>query len=323
MPARELADSLRYAEVVKFCTPFLLLALVLSAQTPPAAPPKPAPAADPNKVILIIGDQKFTVGQYELWIESLPEQYQQVARGPGKRQFAENLVQMKLLAQEAERRKLDKDPKVIQQIEFQKENLLAGAVFQNIQETTKPDDAALNAYYNEHKGEYEKIKARHILIRVKGAPMPPNGDKPELSEDEGKAKADAIVKRIAGGEDFAAIAKAESDDTGSGSQGGDLGEFGKGMMVPPFEQAAFSQKIGEVGAPVRSPFGFHIIQVQSHAIKTMADAKPEIEGKLRPELAKKAVEAMREKAKITLDDAFFGPVPPPAAAAPKPPADRD
>ena len=307
---------------MKFCAPFLFLAIALSAQTlPPVPAPKPAPAeppADPNKVILSIGDQKYTVAQYEAWLDSLPDQYKQYARGAGKRQFAENLIQMKLLSQEAERRKLDKDPKVLQQIEFQKENLLAGAVFQNIQETTKPDDAALLAYFNEHKAEYEKVKARHILIRVKGAPMPPNGDKPELTEEEGKAKSDAIVKRLAAGEDFAAIAKAESDDSGSGAQGGDLGEFGKGMMVPPFEQAAFSQKVGEVGSPVRSPFGFHIIQVQAHAIKTMADAKPEIEAKLRPELAKKTVEAMRDKAKVTIDDSFFGPAAPPAPAAPKP-----
>jgi parvulin-like peptidyl-prolyl isomerase len=309
---------------VKFCVSFLFLAAVLSAQTPPAAPPGAAPqaspaAADPNKVILTIGDQKYTVAEYDAWVASLPDQYQQYAKGPGKRQFAENLVQMKLLSAEAERRKLDKDPKVVQQIEFQKENLLAGALFQNIQETTKPDDAAMMAYYNEHKNEYEKVKARHILIRVKGAPMPAAPGKPELSEDEAKAKADAIVKRLSVGEDFATVAKAESDDTGSGAQGGDLGEFGKGMMVPPFEQAAFAQKVGEVGQPVRSPFGFHIIQVQSHVIKTMADVKPEIEAKLRPELAKKTVEAMREKSKVTLDDSFFGPAQPAAPAPPKPP----
>jgi parvulin-like peptidyl-prolyl isomerase len=311
---------------VKFCVSFFFLAALLSAQTPPPAAPPAAPqaaapaSADPNKVILTVGDQKYTVAQYNAWLDSLPDQYQQYARGPQKRAFAENLIQMKLLSAEAERRKLDKDPKVIQQIEFQRENLLAGAVFQNIQETSKPDDAALQAYFNEHKSEYEKVKARHILIRVKGAPMPPNGDKPELSEDEGKAKAEAIVKRLKGGEDFAVIAKAESDDTGSGAQGGDLGEFGRGMMVPPFEQAAFSQKVGEVGDPVRSPFGFHIIQVQSHVIKTMADAKPEIEAKLRPEIAKKAVEAMRSKSNITIDDSFFGPAAPPAPspAAPKP-----
>jgi len=316
---------------VKFCVSFLFLAAVLSAQTPPAAPPQTAvppavppqaaaPATDPNKVILTIGDQKYTVAEYDAWVSSLPDQYQQYAKGPAKRQFAENLVQMKLLSAEAERRKLDKDPKVVQQIQFQRENLLAGALFQNIQETTKPDDAAVLAYYNEHQKDYEKVKARHILIRVKGAPMPAPQGKPELSEDEAKAKADDIVKRLAAGEDFAKVAKAESDDAGSGAQGGELGEFGKGMMVPPFEQAAFAQKVGEVGQPVRSPFGFHIIQVQSHVIKTMADVKPEIEAKLRPELAKKTVEAMREKSKVTLDDSFFGPAQPPAPAPAKPPA---
>ena len=63
------------------------------------------------------------------------------------------------------------------------------------------------------------------------------------------------------GQDFGQVAKDFSKDTGSAAQGGDLGWFGKGQMVPEFEQAAFSQKIGEIGNPVQSQFGYHIIQV--------------------------------------------------------------
>ena len=106
------------------------------------------------------------------------------------------------------------------------------------------DDAAVEKYYNEHKSDYEVLKARHILIRVKGAPMQAVAGKPELTDEEALAKAQDDTQATGGGEDFATLAKAESDDAGSGAQGGELGEFHKGMMVPPFETAAFAAKVG-------------------------------------------------------------------------------
>ena len=290
-------------------------------------PNAPAAAAtsttDPNKVILTVGDQKVTAGEYDQLIAALPTQYQAAARGPGKRAFAERIVELKVLSQEAEKRKVDQEPKIKQEIAFQRDNLLAQAMFENLQSSVKVDDAAVEKYYNEHKGEFEVLKARHILIRVKGAPMQAPVGKPELTDEEALAKAQAIRKRLEAGEDFATIAKAESDDAGSGAQGGDLGQFGRGMMVPPFEQAAFAAKIGEVTEPVKSPFGYHLIKVESHSQKTLAEVRPDIEKKLRPALAQQAVAELRKNATVQLDDSFFGPATPPALVGPagnQPPA---
>ena len=144
--------------------------------------------------------------------------------------------------------------------------------------------------------------------------MPGAEGKPELTDDQALAKANEVRAKLAGGADFAAVAKAESDDTGSAAQGGDLGEFRRGMMVPPFEQSAFSLKVGDISQPVKSPFGYHIIVVQEHKLKTLADSKADIEKAIRPEMARKAVEAMRAKATVNIDDGYFGPAPvtPPA-----------
>ena len=187
-------------------------------------------------------------------------------------------------------------------------------MFESLQETIKVDDAAVGAYYTAHQNEYESLKARHILIRMKGAPMPGREGKPELTEEEALVKAKEIKAKLAAGGDFAEVAKAESDDSGSGAQGGDLGEFRRGMMVPPFETAAFAQKVGEVGEPVKSPFGYHIIKVEEHKSKPVAEVRSDIEKALRPELAKKEVDGLRGKSTVTVDDAFFGPAPatPPA-----------
>lgn len=279
------------------------------AQAPQAAPAA-RPPADPDKVVLTVGDQKVTEAQFDDMVSSLPAQYQQMARGAGKRQFAEQMVQVMVLSQEAEKRKMDQDPKLKQALAFQRENLLASALFQSMQEAAKVDDAAVEKYFNEHKGDYEVLKARHILIRVKGAPMQAIAGKPELTDEEALAKAQAIRKRLEAGEDFATVAKAESDDAGSGAQGGDLGEFRRGMMVPPFEAAAFAAKVNEVTEPVKTPFGYHLIKVESHATKSLDEVKPEIEKKLRPEIARTEVEQMRKSATVLMDDAFFGPTPP-------------
>ena len=273
----------------------------------------PANATDPSKVVLSVGDLKVTAAQYDEIINSLPAQAQASIRSMGKRSFGERIAELMVLSQEAEKRKLDQEPRLREQIRFQRENLLAQAMFEEIQKNLKIDNAAVEKYYNEHKSEFEIVKASHILIRVKGAPMQGIPGKPELSDEEALAKAQSIRKRLEAGEDFATLAKAESDDTGSNAQGGDLGEMHKGTTVPPFEEAAWVAKTGVVTEPVKTPFGYHLIKVESHVTKPLAEVRPEIETKLRPELASAAVEAMRKSASVQLDDAYFGP-PTPAGA---------
>jgi peptidyl-prolyl cis-trans isomerase C len=313
---------------VKLFTAILALYAIPSFAQVPAMPriPNPAdtpaatPPADPNKVVLTIGDEKITAGQFDDMVNAIPQQYQQYARGAGKRAFADQIVQVKVLSKEAEKRKLDQEPKVRDQVAFQRQNLLAQAMFLSLQNNVKVDDAAVEKYYNEHKNEYEVLKARHILIRAKGAPMQAIPGKPELTEEEALAKAQAIRKRVVGGEDFATVAKAESDDQGSGAQGGDLGEFRKGMMVPPFEEAAFAAKVNEITEPVKTPFGYHVIKVESHVTKTLAEVRPDIEKKLRPELARTSVESLQKSATVQMDDNFFGPATPAPGPVPAPAA---
>jgi peptidyl-prolyl cis-trans isomerase C len=304
---------------MKYCLALLALSsfLPLTAQTPIQTLPAPAsPATDPNKVVLTIGTQKITAGEYDEFVNSLPSQYQTYARGAGKRAFGEQIIQLTLLANEAEKQKLDQDPKVQKEILFQRENLLAGLMFTALQKNAKVDDAAIQKYYDDHKSDYETVTARHILIRVKGAPMQAPAGKPELSDEEALAKAQEARKRVVDGEDFAKVAKEMSDDTGSAAMGGNLGQFKKGMMVPPFEAAAFAAKVGDVSEPVKTPFGYHIIQVQAHDTKSLADSKSDIEAKLRPDLARQEVEAMRKGMTVEMDDSFFGPAAPSAPASP-------
>jgi parvulin-like peptidyl-prolyl isomerase len=258
-------------------------------------------------VVLTVGEEKLTAGEFDQLVDALPEQVRASARGPNKRQFAEQLVRIKIMSQEAHKRKLDESPTVQRQIELQKENLLANVLFQEMATNVKVDEATAQKYFEQHKSEYESVHARHILVRFKGSQLPVGAGKKELTEEEALAKAQEIRKRIAAGEDFAALAKTESDDAQTGAKGGDLGTFKHSQMAPEFEQAAFSLPVGQVSEPVKSKFGYHIIKVEQHETKTFPEVRPELEKKMGPELARNALENLEKQVPVTLDDSFFGP----------------
>ena len=106
--------------------------------------------------------------------------------------------------------------------------------------------------------EEEKVAASHILIAYKGA----RSAAPSVtrSKEQGKKRAENVLKKAKAGDDFAALAKQYSDDPGSGPKGGDLGSFTRKTMVAPFSDAAFGLKPGEVSAVVETDFGFHVIK---------------------------------------------------------------
>jgi peptidyl-prolyl cis-trans isomerase C len=278
--------------------------VTLSTEAPPAPPT--LPNVPPDRVVITVGDEKITAKEYDQIVDALPEQYRQMARSTARKQFAENLVRMKVLAKEGRRQKIDQDPKYKAQMAFNAENILAGLAVQRIQENTKLDEAAVRKYYDDHRAEYERVHARHILVRMKGSPVPVNPGDPDRTEEDALAKAQTLRKKLAGGANFDELAKAESDDTGSRPSGGDLGFFQHGQMVPSFEQAAFSLKPGEISDPVKSPFGYHIIKVEQKENKTFEELKPEIEKRLKPEASQKAVEALKAQTNIALDPEFFG-----------------
>jgi peptidyl-prolyl cis-trans isomerase D len=131
----------------------------------------------------------------------------------------------------------------------------------------KAHGADIAAYYEQNKREYskgEQARARHILVRMaRGAS--------EAEKSAAHDKAVALRKEIQGGKDFAEVARASSDDTGSKAQGGELGWNERSAWVPAFSQAAFNLKIGEVSEPVLTPFGWHLIQVEE---RKPAEEKP-------------------------------------------------
>ena len=301
---------------------FALLALVAIgafAQDKPATTPATqtkaaTTAASSDTIIMAGGDVMIRQSEFENAIKTLPAEYQQFAQGPGKRQFAEDYLRMKMLAAQGMKDNLQNDPEVTQQLALMRENLVANAELQKLEKGITVSDADLQKAYDEHKNEYEKVTARHILIAFKGSPAAQPGKK-ELSEDEAKAKAEEIKKKIQGGASFEDQAKAESDDKGSGARGGELGAFGRGQMVEEFEKAAFAAKTGEVIGPIRTQYGYHIIKVDKHETTPFAQVKETLDKSERQRRLKEQLDTMKKNANVTFNDAYFAP--PAPAVAPK------
>ncbi len=279
------------------------------ALTPAQAPP---PVVADDAVVLTIGTEKITKAQFDAILATLPDQQRAQASTPaGRKRLAESLADMKVLDQEAHDRKIDQTPKVQTLMKLQADQVLAQNLYQALADGAKVDDAMVKSYYDTHKQEWDEVKAKHILIRFKGSPVPVRTGAKDLTEEEALAKITEIRGKIVAGGNFSDLAKAESDDTGSAKEGGDLGPaFPHGRMVPQFEQAAFAAKVGEVTEPVKSQFGYHIIVVESHETKTMEQARPEIEAKLKPQAAQQQAQAalieLRKKKSIVFDESYFG-----------------
>lgn len=308
-------------------TTLILMGLALSASvvmaqektaattTAKAATTTTATAATGDPVIITAGDIVIKQSEFESALKTLPAEYQSYAMGPGKKQFAEDYLRMKMLAQMGYKAGLANDPSVQQQLALMKDNLVANAQLKEIDNSIALSDADLQKLYDENKKDYEQVKAQHILIAFKGSPAAQAG-KPELTEEQAKAKAEDLKKQIAAGAKFEDLAKKESDDTGSGANGGELGAFGHGQMVPEFEKAAFEAKPGEVVGPVRTQYGYHIIKVTSHEYTPFASVKASIEKKEHQKALQAKLDALKNDAKPVFNDAYFVPPAPPAAAAP-------
>jgi peptidyl-prolyl cis-trans isomerase C len=271
--------------------------------TPAVTTPAPQSNVAPDAVVLTIGERKITRAEFDRLLAAVAPN---AATPAEKKKIAERFGELETFAAEARKRKLDDDPEIKEIISIQVDNVLAGTLNKKVSDETQLTDLDIRAYYNSHKDEFEEAQGSHILIRFKGSRVPLKPNEKDLTEPEALAKAQEIRAKIVAGGDFAALAKAESDDTGSASQGGDLKTFKHGQMVKPFDEAAFALPVGQVSEPVRTDFGYHIIKITSRTSKTFEEAKPEIEKKIKPTLTKLAMDKIKAQTTVTLNEDFFG-----------------
>lgn len=271
-----------------FATTSLLPAVVFST------------TASAATVLAKVNGKEITDEDLKLAAEDLgpavPRQLQGKARDA---YLLDYLIDGQLVAQKAAADKLDQTPDFPQKVAYFREKILMESLLGKIAKDSATE-AAMRKVYDEaakaDKPEME-IHARHILVAT-------------------KEEADAALKRVKGGEDFAKVAKEVSKDPGS--EGGDLGWFTKERMVPEFADAAFKLDVGQVSDPVKTQFGWHIIKVEGKRQSSFPpydQVKDQVARFVVQKAQSELIADLRKNAKIERTDAA-----PTADAAPAPAA---
>ena len=267
-----------------------------------------------------MGDQKITAAQFDQIISSLPAQFQANARGPARKQFADNVVHVLVLAQEGKKRKLDETPRTRSRRMFQNANMLAGLAYEQLgKEGQARRCGSEEVLRSAQSGVRTGARAAHPDPRRGIADGRSLRDRKISPDAEALAKAQEIRKKIEAGGDFAATRTRGIRRYGqSGANGGDLGFSGINQMVPAFERGRLCYEGGRTQRTGEDPFGYHLIKVDE---KTSRASKTEAGNRKAPQArkAQKIHGRLQKKADVQLDPAFFVTSPAPAAVPPEAP----
>lgn len=222
-----------------------------------------------DTVISTVNGVKITLGQMIALRETLPEQYQSLPDDVLYNGIMEQLIQQELLRQSV----TELSPRHAATLENDTRGYISGVAIEAVALAAVTDAALQAAYEARFKDAVPQTEynAAHILV-------------------ETVEEAEALKAELAAGADFAELAKANSIDTGSGANGGDLGWFGLNVMVKPFEEAVVAATVGEVAGPIQSDFGQHLILVKETRIAENP-ALDQIRDELAAEIENAAIEA--------------------------------
>jgi peptidyl-prolyl cis-trans isomerase C len=266
---------MRYSNLAAIVAASVLFGLPATAQNT-AAPADPV-VASVNGVKIYRSDVSAAHGQ-------LPEQYRKQPIDQVFQPIVNQLIRTKILSVKARADKLDQTDNYKKRMVLIQERLLGEALLAKLIGEKITDDV-LRARYEKNSAQYptkEEIRARHILVKT---------------EDE----ANDLIKRLVAGADFAKLAT-ENSTGPSKTRGGDLDYFGRGQMVPQFEEAAFALAKGEfTQKPVRSPFGWHVIKVEDKRQSkppSFEESRAKLGQEVSQEVAADLVKNLMENAKI-------------------------
>lgn len=260
-----------------------------AATTPAPEEAKPAPKPAPDTVLATVNGDKITEADVDLASTDLDPQFAQLPPDQRRAAALSALIEIHLMADKAKAEGLDKDPDIERRIKLLDLRALHSAYIDHDIASKITDDELQQRYKQEvaKAPPVEEVHARHILVKT-------------------KAEAEAIIKQLDKGADFAKLAKEKSTD-GAAPQGGDLGWFSQGQMVPEFDKAVFALKPGQyTEQPVQTQFGWHVIKLEGKRQK-QPPAFDQVKNQIRQLVLRDkyfaAVNAARSAAKVDIPDA--------------------
>ncbi len=277
----------------------LSLALTLTAphapalaQTPPAAPAA-SPAAAPDPVLARVGGDAIYASDLAEAARALPEELRGMPQQMLYPMLVDQLIDRHAIVLLARKRNLQHDPAVEKQIARATDSAMQNALLSREIAPTLTDEAIQARYNKDFAGKpgEEEVNAAHILVA-----------------DEDKAK--SIIKQLDGGADFAKLAQENSTDPSAKGNGGDLGFFKKGDMLPEFSDAAFALKPGEVTqTPIKTRFGYHVIKLIARRTAP-PPALDDVRDQIRQSMIQEGVTRVLAEAKQGLSIEKLGPAAP-------------
>ncbi|MFC4804841.1 peptidylprolyl isomerase [Filifactor villosus] len=238
-----------------------------------------------SKLLAKVNGHEITQKDLDFMKQSLsPEILRSFQGSEGDKAFLGEMINQKLMYLDAKANKLDENSEFKEQLASVTENLLTQLAIKQILNSVSVSEEEKKAFYEENRSHFlqgEKIEASHILV-------------------DSEEKANELYIKVEEGEDFASLAS-EHSSCPSKTSGGSLGQFGRGQMVPEFEQAAFSLELGEVSKPVKTQFGYHLIKLtgkQEAEQLHYESVSNDIEANL---LSQKQHQAYQERIKSLLD----------------------
>lgn len=248
-----------------------------------------APALAQDKVVATVNGKTITESDVRLADAEIGADVGNLPADQRRRVLVEYVIENQLFADAAEAGKLASGPVFDARMSYWRRRAMRDAYFESGVKGMITD-AEMRKFYDAQVGglkSEEEVRARHILV-------------------DGELLAKEIYEKIAHGGDFTKLAKEHSKDPGSRETGGDLGYFGRGQMVPQFEETAFKMKKGDVSMPVQSQFGWHVIKLEDRRDRKAPDyeaVKERIAAALVHRKAQEIAGSLRAKAKIEFIDA--------------------
>jgi peptidyl-prolyl cis-trans isomerase C len=253
-----------------------------------ATGPASAPAVAQDAVIAKVNGKAITDADLRYAEAEIGNDLGNIPAEQRRRVLVEYLIENALFADAGETEKLGTGPAFDERMKYWQRRALRDAYFEKSIRDSVSEAEARKLYDAQVAAvrPQEEVRARHILV-------------------ESEVKAKEIFEKIAHGEDFARMAKAHSKDPGSKDEGGDLGYFARGQMVPVFEETAFKLKAGEISQPVQSQFGWHIIKLEDkrqRGAPAFEAIKERIMASLIHRKAQEVGQSLRDKAKLEFID---------------------
>lgn len=278
----------------------------------PAAHPAEIP---PEKVVLKVGAAQVSKGDMDTLISNLNPRDRQAVAMRGRRTLADEYVKLLVLSQAAESDHLESLPAVRERIEFQRQQILAGAEVEKLIKELQPSPEEVTQYFTAHQSDFEKVQMRQLTVRKR-----PEGAKQAtlgLTAEEARAKAEAIRKALVDGTDVKKVTEQFSIPNVVMIDAEPRAARHHEMM-PAVDTAAFSLKDGEISQPIDMPQAVVIVQVTGHVHPEQKEVASEIESTLKQQKLEAKLEDLKKKSGVWIDEEYFttAPATPPVPVAP-------